>query len=211
VNRAGLKRALLGHLKDLCRLASARAKNPNQERARGGRRPAPPGTRSATAAAKTTAPASKWPPQCWSPSACCSRRRLRAANGSFGSAWPLNPFPRNGCYGATQPFVRGPAKARDPPRADHAGTRRTAVALRATRSASRAARCRSRSRGKLLHILSKDVDAPAQGLPTPTSAAGRSSCFGNAVGMQIAVALAEKCLSGQRPQLQSCESSPGMT
>jgi hypothetical protein len=66
-------------------------------------------------------------------------------------------------------------------------------------------------RGKLLHILSKDVDAPAQGLPTPTSAAGRSSCFGNAVGMQIAVALAEKCLSGQRPQLQSCESSPGMT
>jgi hypothetical protein len=31
--------------------------------------------------------------------------------------------------------------------------------------------------GKLLRTLSNDADAPAQRLPTPTSAAGRSSCF----------------------------------
>ena len=60
--------------------------------------------------------------------------------------------------------------------------------------------------GKLLRTLSNDADAPAQRLPTPTSAAGRSSCFsatssrplkirhflgtgGNAVRIQIAGAL----------------------
>jgi hypothetical protein len=98
VNRAGLKRALLGHLKDLCRLASARAKTRTRRgrevagdprlsargalrqprslrrQRRGGRRNA--GRRAPAAPADASG----------------------AANGSFGSAWPLNPFPRNGCY-----------------------------------------------------------------------------------------------------------------
>ena len=99
------------------------------------------------------------------------------------------------------------SNVRCPPRTDRPGTGRTAAALRATRSAGGFREVQVKiDGGKLLRTLSNDADAPAQRLPTATSAAGRSTCFsamssrplkirhflgtgGNAVRIQIAGAL----------------------
>ena len=89
------------------------------------------------------------------------------------------------------------------PQTDHPGTGRTAAVLRATRSASRSARYIQDHGGKLLRILSNDVDAPARRLPTLQAPLGDRAVFplssrplkislflgtgGNAVRIQIAV------------------------